>query len=259
MTLAVVLAPILLFGVQDAMMEKPAQPLAGPVSESVSGSVSGLGAGLVLGGPADACERARARAAFDEMVEQYRNLRSYRDRVELEVVTVRDDSAPERLESSYCCIIDDAGELSVRTSEAAAIEQIGGQLGHLGGLGGISVFDGSPAVRAMQRRFNLWLAPHLAFRYEANPLERFRSISDAEMTPVRMSRVMVDDREMLKIELDAGDGSSRHTTARFDLYLDPEAMLIERIDGRQLMPDGATIETRLRILPERVEYPPLQG
>ena len=62
----------------------------------------------------------------------------------------------------------------------------------------------------------------------------------------------MDDRELIYIELKAADPPGRENAdappaARFELWVNPDTMLIERIRGRQTLPDGAAYETTLEI------------
>ena len=57
----------------------------------------------------------------------------------------------------------------------------------------------------------------------------------------------------LCVQLTSGDGLSEDFTAKFDLYVDPESMLIQRIEGEQRLPDGADYSTTLDITPIRAD------
>jgi hypothetical protein len=47
---------------------------------------------------------------------------------------------------------------------------------------------------------------------------------------------------------------SESCTARFDLFINPETMLVERIDGEQQLPDGARCTTTMQITPHVYEF-----
>lgn len=53
----------------------------------------------------------------------------------------------------------------------------------------------------------------------------------------------------------AAAGSSEDYTARFDLLVNLQSMLIERIEGEQRLPDGAEYRTTLDITPILAEQP----
>jgi hypothetical protein len=52
------------------------------------------------------------------------------------------------------------------------------------------------------------------------------------------------------LELRSGYVQSECCTARFDLYIDSQSLLIERIEGRQRMPYGSELETTVEIDPD---------
>ena len=63
---------------------------------------------------------------------------------------------------------------------------------------------------------------------------------------------------MVHLELKSGDGLSEDYTAKFDLYIDPESLLVERIEGEQRLPDGADYYTSLDITPiTAIDTPPV--
>jgi hypothetical protein len=101
--------------------------------------------------------------------------------------------------------------------------------------------------------YQLWLAPHMVLKFRENPLADFRAGVAEPFTPTEASPVMIDDRVLVHLALKSGapgtDGASADFDAKFDLYVNPESMLIERIEGQQRLPDGGSFETSLRIAP----------
>ena len=62
------------------------------------------------------------------------------------------------------------------------------------------------------------------------------------------------DRQYILLELKAVDPAD---DARYELWVNPDSMLIERITGRQTLPDGAHYQTTLTITPTRVDAGPI--
>ena len=109
-------------------------------------------------------------------------------------------------------------------------------------------------MESLVLRYNLWIAPHMVLHFKENPLAEFRLGVPQGFTPTRAEPVTMDDRELIYIELKAAappDNDSADATgaARFELWVNPGSMLIERIRGRQTLPDGAGYETTLEITP----------
>ena len=98
-------------------------------------------------------------------------------------------------------------------------------------------------------RYNLWLAPHMALRFTDDPLKEFRLGVKEGFTPTKAEHVTVEKKQWVRLELKSGDGLSEDYTARFDLFVNLQSMLIERIEGEQRLPDGAEYRTTLDITP----------
>jgi hypothetical protein len=216
-------------------------------------------AGPALSEVADACrtrpldaqsaqpETLDARAMFDQVVSRYHGLAEYEDSANVEQVTTRQGEDPRRTQTTIACSIDSAGELHVRTPGSQVREGVAEGVG----VGG--AIETSPPLAALQRRYHLWLAPHMSLRFAKDPLKEFRAGIDEGFTPVKAERVTIDDRELVKVELKSGDGLSENCRARFNLFINPESMLVVRVEGTQLLPDGAQYETTLQITPVRAE------
>jgi hypothetical protein len=87
-------------------------------------------------------------------------------------------------------------------------------------------------------------------KFADKPLEDFRAGVDEGFTATEAHAVVIDERPKVHLELRSGDGQSESCTARFDLYIDSQSLLIERIEGRQRMPDGSELETTVEIDPD---------
>jgi hypothetical protein len=78
---------------------------------------------------------------------------------------------------------------------------------------------------------------------------------DEGFTATGAESVTIDNKPMVHVELKSGDGSSEDCQAKFDLFVNPDSMLIERIEGEQVLPDGANYSTTLQITPGEVASP----
>jgi hypothetical protein len=207
--------------------------------------------------PADsACQTSEVTpldpaAMFDRVVARYQELSSYEDSVVIEQVTARSGERAVREEIEISCAIDTSGELEITTP----VEQAAGGLTGL--LRGVLAppaedEDETAAETSPVSDYERWLAPHMALRFSKSPLGEFRSGIDEGFTPVKAERVMVEDAEVLRLDLQSGDGLSEDYRAKFELFIDPATLLITRIRGIQLLPDGANLLTDFVITPRTV-------
>ena len=169
---------------------------------------------------------------FKRLVDRYRAIEDYVEETEVEQVTddpatddppirtrtrVRAEVRDDRLVVERPGLLDDVGR-ALTSSKPGASEQ------------------------------DLWLLPHLRLRFSDSPLEEFRPGEDGGFRAAEADRVLVDDREMVRVELRAGgDEESGPTEARFSLFVDPERMLVERVEGEEWLPGGLRHQTTLRI------------
>jgi hypothetical protein len=186
-------------------------------------------------------------AIFEQLVKRYKGLHLYRDTTRLVQVTSREGQETSRIETEIGCEVRD-GDLKVQTPATQARASIGLDL----------PVRQSPAAEAAHRGYDLWLAPHMALKFADEPLKNFRSGVDEGFTATEADSVTIDDKKMLHVELRSGDGLSESCTAKFDLFINPETMLVERIDGEQRMPDGASCTTSVHITPTEFEVEPAQ-
>lgn len=181
-------------------------------------------------------------AIFEQLVRRYKGLHLYRDTTRLVQITSREGQETSRIETEIGCEVRN-GDLKVQTPAAQARSSVGLDL----------PVRQSPAAEAAQRGYDLWLAPHMALKFADEPLKNFRSGVDEGFTATEAEAVTIDDKRMLHVELRSGDGLSESCTAKFDLFINPETMLVERIDGEQRMPDGANCTTSMHITPREAE------
>ena len=186
-------------------------------------------------------ERLDARAFFETLAQRYRDLAAYRDTAHVVQVTETVGEKPHRVETRIICTIEE-GKLRIETPGAAARDAVNLDL----------PVKMSPAMEAWQLRYNLWLAPHLVLIFVEKPLADFRLGVEEGFTVARAERVTIEDRPVVHLVLESrhDEGEAR---ARFDLFVDAGSMLIERIEGRQRLPDGGQYRTRLDITPKYAE------
>ncbi len=214
-------------------------------------SICGPAAGGVaepaqMGPEADQTPSLEPAELFQRLVERYRRLETYEDRVDLVHVTTRSGQPPHRVETRIACHIV-GGTLRVETPGSQVRD----------GFGLDVPLRKSPATEALVLQYNLWLAPHLTLRFTEDPLRQFRVGVKEGFVPTKAEPVTVGDRRLVRLELKSRDpsgGESEHYTARFHLYVDLESMLIERIEGEQRLPDGADYRTVLDITPLRAPH-----
>jgi hypothetical protein len=197
---------------------------------------------LPVVGTADDAAAIDPAVFFDQLVRRYRSLHLYRDTARLVHVTKRVGEEDTRLETEIGCEIRE-GNLHVQTpaSQARSALHLDLPLQH------------SPAAEKIARDYDLWLAPHMALRFVDEPLKEFRAGVEEGFTPTEAEQVTIDDKPMVHVELRSGDGLSENSAAKFDLFINPETMLVERIDGEQRLPDGGSCTTTLHITPQEIE------
>lgn len=179
---------------------------------------------------------------FDRVVQRYHDISTYEDSVVIEQITARDGAAAVREETHVQCTISQEGDLDVTTPA--------GQMGRRSGLN--RLIRSGPLAEKLQRRLDLWLAPHLTLRFEDEPLERFRTGVYEGFTPVKVETVTVKDEELVRLDLRSGDGLSGDFRAMYEVFVNPDTLLIMRVRGVQVMPDGANLLTDYTITPRRV-------
>ncbi|MCZ6810384.1 MAG: hypothetical protein O7D97_00135 [Planctomycetota bacterium] len=177
-------------------------------------------------------------ALFDQLVERYWRLSAYEDLTHIVQITTREGQAPHRVETRIACRID---------NDTLRIETPGSQVRE--GIGLDTPLKKSPAMDALVLRYNLWLAPHMALRFTDDPLKEFRLGVKEGFTPTKAEHVTAEKKQWVRLELKSGDGLSEDYTARFDLFVNLQSMLVERIEGEQRLPDGAEYRTTLDITP----------
>lgn len=177
-------------------------------------------------------------ALFESLVARYRGLSSYRDSAYLVQVTHREGNEDLRSVSNFLCEVVE-GELQVITPE----NQI------RNGLGLNLPFRKTDAMKDIELRYKLWLAPHMTLKFTDEPLMQLREGIEQGFTPTSVERVLLGDKPMWLLQLQSGDGLSNVFDAKFDFFVNPDSMLIERIEGIQHLSDGSDFITTLEITP----------
>lgn len=191
------------------------------------------------GVPAVAGAEVEPRAFFDALVERYRHLEVYEDVADVVEVVTRDGRPPQRVETRIACRLE---------GDALRIVTPGAQVRSGVGL----PLEPSPAMEALVLRYNLWLAPHMALHFAEDPLRDLRPGVPGGFVPFRAEVVADDEKVLVHLALRGVTSPSarpKHDTAELDFWVNPESMLVERITGRQRLPDGAAYEVTLDIEP----------
>ncbi len=169
---------------------------------------------------------------FKRLADRYRAIDGYVEETEVEQVT--NDPATED------------PPIRTRTRVRAEVSDSRLHVERPGVLDDLTRALSPPAAGAAER--DLWLLPHLRLRFSPNPLERFRKSGRSGFRAAEADRVMVEDREMVRVELrSGGEGESGSSDATFSLFVDPERMLVERVEGEEWLPGGIRQQTTLRI------------
>ena len=192
--------------------------------------------------PAADAQDYPATDLFAQVVERYRSLAIYEDTVVLEQTTARNGELPRVEQTELTCALTQDGGVEVTTPEEENRASLG--LGF--------IFDSNPGLADLRRKYDLWLAPHLGLRSRAEPLRAFREGIDEGFMPMKAERVTIDDQEMLRLDLHSGDGNSQTYRAKYELFINPQTLLIMRVRGAQLLPDGANLLTDYTITPQHV-------
>ena len=174
-----------------------------------------------------------AAAFFRTLVQRYRTLIHYVEETQVEEV-VQDlavDSPP------------------IQTRTQVRVEIVNGQLNvERPGIADDAVQALVPQSESATEE-DLWLLPHMKLRYSDDPLEEFRRGIEEGFVPEEANIVRVDDRQLVRLELRSNTGEEEPAKATFELFVDPKRMLVERIEGEQLLPGGLSYRTRLEIEP----------
>jgi hypothetical protein len=173
--------------------------------------------------------RTEALAFFQRLVERYRALHRYTEEAEVEQVTddPATDAPPIRTRAKVRAEVDDR-ELTVESS--SLLDAVSDTLR--------PSEDGATDAE-------LWMLPHLRLKFDEKPMESFRPATRTPFRASEIDRVRVDDRELVRVELLSGETGA--PDAKFSLYVDPDRMLVERVEGDEWLPGGLRHRTTVRI------------
>jgi len=192
---------------------------------------------------------------FDQLVERYRRLDRYVDEVVVCWQTIS-DATPEDVDEvrlTMDCTASD-GALSVQTS--------GGTLWRRFGIN--IPFRPMPGARRAAMESRYYLAPHMALMFSEDPREQLHADVDRPLVAHQVSEVMIDDRRLVQLDLAAGEATgatdntatvddTREESSTVSLYINPESMLVERVDRHESFGDGRSQRTTLDITPTEHE------
>ncbi len=185
-------------------------------------------------------------AIFDTLVERYRQLVDYEDTITVVEIVTRESQEPHRVETRLACRIEN-DRLRIDSPSA----QVRGKVGL-----GTPVIR-STAMESLALRYDLWIAPHLALRFKKDPLAEFRLGVPQGFIVAGVEQTSWRDRPLLKVRLKAAAVPDAETddapTAQYDLWVNPDSMLIERVTGHQRLPDGADYRLTMDITPIRAD------
>lgn len=178
-------------------------------------------------------------AFFERLVSRYRALTTYSDETRITQATRSyGDERVHHTETQVTCDVAD---------DSLKVQTPGLQM-----LRGLQLELPIPTPeqgKAAKQRYDFWLLPHMTLKFAETPLKEFREGVSEGFTATEAAEVTLDDKPMVHLELTSGDGLSGDSNARYDLYVDPDSMLIERIEGRQRLPDGGDVEATYDIKP----------
>lgn len=186
-------------------------------------------------------------AFLAQVVARYQRLAQYEDIADVVQITTRTGEEPVRVETRISSKIKD-GELTVETPGSQVLDGVGLNL----------PIKKGPGAELLVLKYNLRLAPHMTFAFEEDPLKDFRWRVEEGFTPTKANSVTIDNKEFVHLELKSGDGLSEDFVAKFDLYVDPDSLLVERIEGEERLPGGADSYTTWDItLITAIDTPPV--
>jgi hypothetical protein len=180
-----------------------------------------------------------ARAFFDRLVQRYQALTGYRDSAALVQVTTRQGQTPQETRAQLSCSIE-RDELLVSTPASQAARALGLE----------ALLEISPAAQVLRHRYELWLAPHMTLRFARQPLREMRAGVEGELKPIVAEHVVIDEKSLVHVQLQSDRGGEGAPDSSVDLYVDPDSMLVQRVESRQILPDGTHCAMTLEITPE---------
>jgi len=180
------------------------------------------------------------QAFLARLIERYRRLELYEDTVSVVEQVERDGERPHRVETRLACRVE-GDRLRVATPGTRAAGDLDESI------------PASPAMSSLVRRYNLWQAPHLALRFLDEPLRDLRAGVSGGFEVATAELVTGGGPTHVRVRLESVESDAEGERAVFTFLVDPESMLINRIEGRQRLPDGARYQTTMDIDVVRVD------
>ena len=175
---------------------------------------------------------------FESLVARYRGFDRYEDTAHLVQVNSLPGRKPQTVESDIACVVEN-GDLTVRTPSRQVRD-----------AAGLNVpVKLTPKMKEILRQFDLALAPHMALRFADEPLKEIVLGVDECFTPTSAQMIDSEGKKLMHVELRSGEGMSENRRATCDLYVDPESMLVRRVESEQVAADGSRFQTTLEITP----------
>jgi hypothetical protein len=192
----------------------------------------------------ESLEAGRADDFIQRLSTKYRGMTFYRDQIVVREMTEREGTPSTLTETRMECVVDE-GKLEVATAASQVSNAV---------LPAARVRL-TPLLKDLLAKRSLWRAPHLGLAFCDRTLKDFRVGVDGGFSATAVTPVTVNDRDLMKVELRgaASDGGRR---AVFGLFVNPNSMLIERVEGEQPLADGSTYRTTVDITPISVIEPP---
>lgn len=187
-----------------------------------------------------------ANTLFGKLVDRYRGLSLYQDSVKLAHRTIDGATATSTsTQQSMGCTVD-GSTLAVISSA-------------LGTGGSCDSRDASPMAQLELAR-QLWTLPHLALRFADQPLRSMRG-GFGSLVPTTVDEVTIDRKQLLRLHLES-DGEvvvaagTECDESTVDLYVNPQSLLVERVEHSLTIAEGVRYEATLEITPERAVATP---
>lgn len=188
-------------------------------------------------------ESADATEFFGKLVHRYRGLTLYQDSVRLaHRTTAESRDAGSRSEQILATLIS-GSVLDVSSSS-------------VGAGASCDTRDASPVSRLALAR-QLWTLPHLALRFADEPLRSMHGGDDCgSLVPKRVESVTINERQFLRLHLESQRAANATADARcdettVDFFVNPDSMLVERVEQSHELGEGMRYEATLEIVPSR--------
>ncbi|TVQ55756.1 MAG: hypothetical protein EA377_02955 [Phycisphaerales bacterium] len=186
---------------------------------------------------------------FERLIERYRRLSGYADTTSIVQTLQHDGSENEqRIETTVQSEVTE-GQLRVHTSTSSLADAVTTLL----------PLRWSDRLHSLRQQYDFWLVPHLSLTIQDDVPFRRPDVEGRTLMPQEIRSVTINERPLWQLLLVEQPDSSdpdldpdASATARFEVYVDPASMLIERVDGQQQLADGTSSRTTAEIRPTLV-------